>query len=228
MLKPYFYSLNPDSIKGSELDLLLSLGWYRMHQHIFACSHLNLEVPYRVYWLRYPLTEINAHTSHKRIRKRCQRFRHTIEVLNTIPDSHELLYINYRQSINFDGAHSIHQSLFGETGGNQNIFKTKCISVFDGERLIAGGYFDVGENSATSILHFFDPYYKYYSLGKYLMLLTVDYLRSTGYTFYYPGYLVSGNPKMNYKLFIGKEATQYFNPETASWLYFQECILVSE
>lgn len=228
MLKPYFYSLNPDSIKESELDLLLSLGWYRMHQHIFACSHLTLEVPHRVYWLRYPLAEINAHTSHKRIRKRCQAFRHTIEILNTIPDSHESLYLNYRQSINFDGADSVHGCLYGEAEASQNIFKTRCISVFDGERLIAGGYFDVGENSAASILHFFDPLYKNYSLGKYLMLLTIDFLRSSGYTFYYPGYLVAGHSKMNYKLFIGKEATQYFDSETASWLYFKENILVAE
>lgn len=227
-LKPYFHSINPDSLSDSELDLFLSLGWYRMHQHIFTCSHLLQEIPYVVHWLRYPLTEIKNHPSHKRIRKRCKPFRHTIETFNEIPDTHEALYTCYRQAINFDGADSIHQCLFGETEGTQNIFKTKCISVFDGEKLIAGGYFDVGENSATSILHFFDPHYKNYSLGKYLMLLTVDYLQSAGYTFYYPGYLLAGNPKMNYKLFIGKEATQYFNPETASWPYFQESILVSE
>lgn len=199
-----------------------------MHQHIFTCSHLLLEIPHVVHWLRYPLAEIKNHTSHKRIRKRCKAFRYNIETFNGISDTHEAIYTNYRQSINFDGADSIHQCLFGETDANQNIFKTKCISIFDGEKLIAGGYFDVGENSATSILHFFDPHYKNYSLGKYLMLLTVDYLRSTGYTFYYPGYLVAGNPKMNYKLFIGKEATQYFNPETANWPYFQENILVAE
>lgn len=228
MPKPYFYSINPDSIKESELDLLLSLGWYRMHQHVFACSHLHLEVPHRVHWLRYPLAEIKTHPSHKRIRKRCRAFRYTIEGFNGIPNDHELLYANYRQSINFDGADSVHQCLFGEAEARENIFKTHCISVFDGERLIAGGYFDVGEYAAASILHFFDPHYKNYSLGKYLMLLTVDYLTSLGYTLYYPGYLVAGNSKMNYKLFIGKEATQYFDPETAAWFHFQEHILVGE
>lgn len=208
--------------------MFLSLGWYRMHQHIFTCSHLLLEIPHVVHWLRYPLAEIKNHTSHKRIRKRCKAFRYNIETFNGTSDTYEAIYTSYRQSINFDGADSIHQCLFGETDANQNIFKTKCISVFDGEKLVAGGYFDVGENSGTSILHFFDPYYKNYSLGKYLMLLTVDYLLSTGYTFYYPGYLVAGNPKMNYKLFIGKEATQYFDSETANWLYFKENILVAE
>lgn len=227
-MKSYFHSINPDSLSDSELDLFLSLGWYRMHQHIFTCSHLLLEIPHVVHWLRYPLAEIKNHTSHKRIRKRCKAFRYNIETFNGTSDTYEAIYTSYRQSINFDGADSIHQCLFGETDANQNIFKTKCISVFDGEKLVAGGYFDVGENSGTSILHFFDPYYKNYSLGKYLMLLTVDYLLSTGYTFYYPGYLVAGNPKMNYKLFIGKEATQYFDSETANWLYFKENILVAE
>lgn len=139
-----------------------------------------------------------------------------------------MLYANYRSSIDFDGAASIQTCLFSEEDPAKNIYKTKCISVFDGDRLIAGGYFDLGGNSATSILHFFDPLYKDYSLGKYLMLLTIDFLTTAGYEFYYPGYVIAGNGKMNYKLFIGKEATYYFAPETISWKHFEERILVEE
>jgi len=212
----------------AELDFLLAHGWYRMHQSIFTSSHLHLEEPYRVHWLRYPLVEIKTHASHKRIRKRCQAFRYTIEELSVIRADHEALYATYRSSIDFDGASSIYGCLFGEDESAKNIYKTKYISVFDGERLIAGGYFDLGGNSATSILHFFDPLYKDYSLGKYLMLLTVDFLTSAGYEFYYPGYVVTGNDKMNYKLFIGREATYYFAPETISWKHFEDRILLED
>jgi len=210
------------------LDFLLAHGWYRMHQTIFTSSHLHLEESYRVHWLRYPLAEIKAHTSHKRIRKRCQAFRYTIEDFSVLHADHETLYAVYRLSIDFNGASSIYGCLFGEDDPGKNIYKTKCISVFDGDRLIAGGYFDLGGNSAASILHFFDPGYKDYSLGKYLMLLTIDFLTSAGYEFYYPGYVIAGNDKMNYKLFIGKEATHYFDPETISWKRFEERILVED
>ncbi len=225
-MTPYFHSIRPDTISDAELDLLLSIGWYRMHQTVFTCSHLHLEEAHRVHWLRYPLVEIKTHASHKRIRNRAKTFRCTIDDVTTIRADHETLYETYYQSINFDGAYNIHSSLFGDELSERNVFKTKCISVYDQNKLIAGGYFDVGARAATSILHFFDPLYRKYSLGKYLMLLTVDFLTSGGYDYYYPGYVVAGNDKMNYKLFIGKEATQYFDPESATWKYFEARILM--
>ena len=61
-----------------------------------------------------------------------------------------------------------------------------------------------------------------------MMLLTIDFLRSTSCNFYYPGYLVSGISKMDYKLFIGKGATQYFDPERKTWKRFEEDICIPE
>ncbi len=60
------------------------------------------------------------------------------------------------------------------------------------------------------------------------MLLTVDYLKSCGFEFYYPGYVIAGHPKMDYKLFMGKAAAQYFDPETETWMCFQNSILNAE
>jgi arginine-tRNA-protein transferase len=184
---------------------------------------------FRVHWLRYALIEIKSHLSHRRIRNRNKGFRFVIEDLATIRADHQELHQRYRASINFNGAISIEDCLFGDEQINpNNIYNTKCISVFDSHKLIAGGYFDVGEHSAASILHFFDPLYGRYSPGKYLILLTIDCLRQKGFTFYYPGYVVEGLPKMNYKLFLGKEEAQYFDPETSMWKYFQDNILIKQ
>lgn len=225
----YYQSVTPDHLSAKDLDLLLSQGWYRMHQNIFRTTHLSNDVNlYRVHWLRYPLADVRERASHRRIRNRNKSFRLSIEDVTTVRPDHEELFVRYGQSIDFDGALSVRHGLFGEEGIDRRVYKTKCISVYDGNRLIAGGYFDVGSQSATSILHFFDPLYKKYSLGKYLMLLTADFLRTNGYTYYYPGYLVAGLPKMDYKLFIGKEVTQYFDPETKTWKSYQERILKGE
>ncbi len=227
-MKPYYYSLQPEEINGSSLDELLVLGWYRMHQTIFTCSHVEMGEVYRVHWLRYFLFDIKNHSSHRRIRNRNKNFRHLIEDCEILRDDHIDLHNRYRATIDFNGALSIAECLFGEDPTAKSIYNTKCISVFDQGKLVAGGYFDVGDKAAASILHFYDPLYNNYSLGKLLILLTIDYLKLNNYEFYYPGYVVEGLSKMNYKLFLGKEEAQYFDLETVTWKYFQESILIKQ
>jgi hypothetical protein len=38
--------------------------------------------------------------------------------------------------------------------------------------------------------------------------------------------VVEGLSKMDYKLFLGKEAAQYFDPLSVNWKYFEESILI--
>jgi leucyl-tRNA---protein transferase len=225
---PYFDSIRPETLSGSFLDQLLALGWYRMHQALFTCSHVELDNLYRVYWLRYSLRELRDRPEHRRIRNRASNFRYAIKSFTEIPSAHKELHTRYRASIDFDGALSIEECLFGDEDSGRNIYTTKCVSIFDGNKLIAGGYFDVGETASASILHFFDPNYSRYSLGKYLILLTVDHLKQNGHIFYYPGYVIEGLAKMNYKLFLGKNEAQYFDPEEGTWKYFQNHILTGQ
>lgn len=202
-----------------------------MNQTIFTTTHMigdNALSVYRLHWLRFPLSELRNEASHRRIRKRAQSFKITIENFAGIRPDHQELYSRYWDSIHFFGAVSIEDCLCDKDTPDRNLFRTQCISIFDNEKLIAGGYFDLGDRSAASILHFFDPTYRRYSLGKYLILLTVDYLKSKGYEFYYPGYVAAGFPKLDYKLFLGKEAAQYFHFETETWRQFQNSILKPE
>lgn len=218
-MTPYHFSLSPDFISGSDLDQYLALGWFRMHQNIFTTSHLYLDKPNQVHWLRYTLGEIKNRSTHQRIRNQAKFFKYIIEDF-TIRTEHKELHKRYRSSINFDGAGSIEECLFGDEPIFKSIYTTKCISVYDQDKLIAAGYFDLGVSAAASILHFFDPVYRQYGLGKFLILLTVDYLKANDFEFYYPGYLVEDIGKMDYKLFLGEQEAQYFDPETVSWKYF--------
>jgi len=224
-MEPFFHSIQPRHLTDEALDELLALGWFRMQQSVFTCSHLEHEALYRVHWLRFSLAALTEGSGLRRIRRRNQRFGFTIAPVTTIGEAHRDLHGRYRASITFDGAESIESCLFGEMPAGASIFTTHCISVVDGDRLIASGYFDTGVTAAASILHFFDPDYARYSLGKYLILLTLDFLRKNNFAFYYPGYVVAGEPKMNYKLFLGAEAATYFQPETLSWQPFDIRIL---
>lgn len=226
-MEPFFDSYKPNRVIPPEgLDRLLALGWYRMHQHIFTCSHVNLNGIYQVHWLRFAVDGIQNNQTHKRIRKRNANFTFAIEDFdpNSVRLDHQILHARYRASIDFDGANSIEECLLGDDYAGLNIFHTKCISIFHENRLIAGGYFDVGRESAASILHFFDPSYKKHSLGKFLILLTLDYLRQHNIKWYYPGYIVEGNPKMDYKLFVGEHA-EYFVPDTIRWENFEPALI---
>jgi arginyl-tRNA--protein-N-Asp/Glu arginylyltransferase len=225
---PYFDIRYPSGLNPTELDQLLALGWFRMHQAIFTTSHLQREdrlLP--VHWLRYPIHDLRPHRSHQRLRVRNKDFRVEVEELQNVPVDHEVLFARYRASIDFDGAASVTSWLWDDEAPGNSIYSTRLISVYDHQQLIAGGCFDIGQKAAASILHYFDPAYARFSLGRYLMLLTVDFLRNTEVQYYYPGYVVEGDPKMNYKLFLGFEAAQYFDPSQAAWRSLQKFPLAS-
>jgi len=219
----------PDSLTGPQLDLYLSRGWYRMRQTLFTTSGIwnEEETEFRpVYWLRFPVDEIREHRSHRAIRKKNSRFR--VEYAEEFrADYHDhLLYFMYVIKSPFDSYQSIDDALYNAC--EKDIFHTKAIRIWDVNRLIAAGIFDAGQTALASILHFYDPAYASHSLGKYLMLLTIDYMKRRGYTFYYPGYVVRGNPRFDYKLFLGKEAAYFFNTESQAWDPFRDELLISE
>ncbi len=216
-MQPYFQSLSPAALSGDDLDQFLALGWYRMHQDIFTTSHIKHEEWHRVHWLRFAVGECTERRSHKRILQRAQRFTYRLSSVQSIPIAHEELYARYYQSIDFAGAPSATDCLFGEDPGHPSIFNTQCIEVHDAHRLVAVGYFDVGQSAAASILNFYDPAYARYSPGKLLILKTLEYLKQHRFSWYYPGYVVEADRKMNYKLFLGQDLAQYFDPETVAW-----------
>lgn len=225
----FHHNERPASLSGTDLDRYLAAGWFRMHQEIFTTTHLfSGDQAFRVHWLRYEVPAIQDRSYHRRLRRRNAGFVVNVEDFTGIPSAHEELYKTYRASIDFEGADSVVHALFGEEGAQTNIYNTKCISIYHVDRLIAAGYFDVGEHAGASIVHFYDPEYSRYSLGKYLILITLDYFRDHNLRFYYPGYVVAGKEKMNYKLFLGRDIAACYDPVTRSWHRFDERILQPE
>ena len=92
------------------------------------------------------------------------------------------------------------------------------IEIRTGSNLIAVGYFDLGKNSITGILNFYDPDYKKYSLGKYLILQKIDYAAANSIAFYYTGYLSTAISKFDYKLFPDPGAIEVLLPVEKQWV----------
>lgn len=212
----------PYLIAPHELDNYLSRGWYRMGQTIFTTHFLfyrsNL---YSTIWTRLPLKDYKLRKRLRKIRNKNEReFRRVIRKAEITPEK-ENLYLKYQENFPEFRSPSVHTYM--QDGYDDNIFNTYEACVYDGEELIAFSFFDVGKKSLASILGVYSPDYPSFSLGFYTMLLEIQYGLDNGFDIYYPGYIVPGRPKFDYKKRIGKpEEVQFFDLKTGNWHPFTE------
>lgn len=98
------------------------------------------------------------------------------------------------------------------------VFDTREVCVYDGDKLIAVSFFDLGEKSMASLLCLYDNNYSQYSLGVYTMLKEVDFGISKKMKWYYPGYVLDSDSGFNYKLRLGD--FEYYNSKKR-WANFE-------
>lgn len=206
---------SPLSIRPDELDAYLAAGWFRMNQTIFTTHFLQFNnLFYNAIWLRVNAAAYIPNSKHAAALKRINGF--TTEVCQArITPHHEDLYEQYKTTVAFDTYSSLYQLLFG--GYAHNIYNTKQVNIYDGDKLIATGFFDVGKTSAQGIICAYHPQYKKYSLGKCLMYNKLDYCRRQGLQYFYPGYAVPGYAAFDYKLTVGGANLEYYNVATNTW-----------
>ncbi|NML66916.1 GNAT family N-acetyltransferase [Hymenobacter sp. RP-2-7] len=203
---------------GAMLDYYLGQGYYRMNQDLFTCRFLPLGPDlHTVHWLRLVVPQVQYGPKQRQLLRRNERFAVAIKPLQ-LSAEHEALYARYYQSLDFDTAATLEALLLD--GAAHSVFTSYVIEVRDAGQLIAAGIFDHGQDSIAGIVNFYDPAYRQYSLGKYLMLRKTEYARQQRLAHYYPGYLVQGYPKFDYKLFACEAATEVFDCLNSEWLPF--------
>jgi len=207
----------PETLTARELDQYLEGGWFRMGQTIFTTNFLNFkERFYSALWLRIVLDRFLIDKTHQNLIKRNAAFKIEIKEASITPEKEEL-YVRYKQGISFDASPSLQHLLFGKTDQATSIYNTREINIYDGDKLIATGFFDLGTSSAAGISSFYDPAYKKYSLGKYLIYQKINYCKELGLQYFYPGYFVPGYSFFDYKLTIGKPALEYLRLTSQQW-----------
>ncbi len=214
-----------DAVKGEILDHYLGKGWYRMGMYIFTTSVVQTEESaFPVYWLRYVVPQIQLNKNNLALIKKNQHFTVSYQPL-THTQELEDLHSAYYNSIKFETSPDLQEFIF-EPG--KEIFDTYVIEVREAGKLIAAGIFDKGKDSIAGIKIFFDPHYKKYSPGKYLILLKYNYCRLHHINWYYPGYFSPSYPKFDYKLFVDKNSTEVFLPEENDWISYEEFLKTSK
>jgi arginine-tRNA-protein transferase len=220
MLFSYAEKNTPFTLSPQSLDWHLARAWYRMGSTIFTTHFLFFHNrPYSAIWIRIDLRGFAFSKSQRKLlRKNAQLF--SVQtgpaVLNA---EREDLYQRY--AADFDGhlSPTLRDSL--EDYGEDTVFQTHEITVRDrvSGQLVASSYFDLGDRSAASILGIFDPKLRTFSLGYYTMLLEMQHCMEQGMHHYYPGYVVPGYDRFNYKLRLGP--AQYFDLRSGEWLDYQ-------
>ncbi|GAB3688842.1 hypothetical protein GCM10027592_04410 [Spirosoma flavus] len=189
-----------------------------MQQNIFTCQYLLFEDKVcSVHWLRLVLDNVYYGPKQQRLLRANEKFSVAIKPF-ALTDELNALYSVYRNAINFDAPESIDSCLLN--GSKTNVFDTLMVEIRDEGKLIAVGIFDNGLNTIAGIMNFYDPDYRKHSLGKFLMLMKINYARHQKKVYYYPGYLANKYPKFDYKLFPCEAATEVLDDNTGIWLPF--------
>ena len=208
-------------IPGNVLDYYLGQGYYRMQQDLFTCRFLPRDhTLHTVHWLRVLLPLVRYGARQRQLLRQNSHFGVAVRPLAAVTDEQEALYARYHASLDFDTAPTLAGLLLGEGGKGHNVFSSYVVEVRDAGRLVAGGVFDRGTATIAGIVNFYDPAYRKFSLGKYLLLQKTEYARQQQLAYYYPGYLVHGYPKFDYKLFACEAATEVFDCLADEWLPF--------
>ena len=205
----------PLHIMPDELDTYLAAGWYRMGQCVFTTDFVEREgVYFKTIWLRNRLKNYHSSISSKKLEKRNKDFE--IEIVPfKYSNNYESLFQKYRSSLPPGRAVDLHSFLIGDS--DLIIFKSWAINLYDNGQLIGAGVFDLGKKSAAGIVSFYDPEYKNYSVGRYIIYKKIEYCKQKGYDYFYPGYFVPGLKAFDYKLKIGSESLEFFDMTKGLW-----------
>lgn len=206
----------PQHLTRQELDAYLERGWFRMGQTIFTTNFAHVkDQMLSTIWLRIQLSRYERDEAHRKLLKRNERFATCIKPA-ILTEEKEVLYARYRETLSFAVSESLQHLLFGK-GDGSSIYTTYEVTLYDQDKLIGCGFFDLGGNSAEGIVSFYDPEYRKFSPGKYLIYSKIQFCKELGLQYFYPGYFVPGNPSFDYKLSMAKGALQFLQLSSNTW-----------
>jgi arginine-tRNA-protein transferase len=152
--------------------------------------------------IRLPLQGHSFSKSQRRLLARNdKRFRVTIGKIR-ITKEKQRLYDEHKERFKA----FIHETLEEVVRGfsAHRYFNTQEVCVYEGRKLVAISYFDVGYKATASILCVYDKHYPSSSLGIYTMLKEIEFAQNHGIQYYYPGYVMDLPGSFDYKLRIGE------------------------
>jgi len=216
-----FIKPNEWGFKGSILDAFLAMGFYRMQYYLFTCNETDTSeegftIP--VFWLRTLVSRCRPNRVALNIVKKCAGFQ--VKTMPALVDEEiENLYALYSNHRPFNMSETCTSYLQGIEFSDP--FDSWMVQVRDGEKLIAVGFFDKGQNAIAGIMNIYHPAYAAYSLGKFLIMQKLQYAIEHQMEFYYTGYISTASTRFDYKTFPDADAVQVYLPTYNKWLHYE-------
>ena len=186
-----------DVVSSTQLDKLLADGWRHFGTHFFRYNLGFYGFDIReVIPLRIRLADFSLSKRQRRVLRQNADLQTSIRAIQITSEA-ESLFDRHKQR--FD--HSVPDSIFDFISGSPSDrpCEAKEICVYDGERLVAISYFDVGARSTSGVYAMFEPRDGKRSLGIFTMLKEIEFTIAAGKEFYYQGYCYEGESFYDYK-----------------------------
>ncbi len=182
----------PKTVSPAYLDKLLSAGWFRSSSSISRLQYLCInEAVGSVINIRAKLKNYHfSRSSRKLLSQNKQRFTHTIGKITTIDQHKERLYQQQKERFEIFIMDNLSVFLYDYIRQEDSVFDTYEVCVYDGDKLVAVSFFDVGAQSVASLLGLYDADYQKDSLGTYTLLLEIEFAKAHHFTCFYPGYVI--------------------------------------
>ena len=207
MINEYFVAA---SVAAPEMDLLWAEGWRHFGTYFFRYSIAEHDGTLcHVLPLRLNLANFAPSRSQQRVLKKNR----DVEVIirDALMDSaKEALFLRHRERFKQNVPDSIYDFMSDLPATVP--CRNQEICVYDGGRLLAASFLDIGEQATSAVYASFEPAESQRSLGIFTMLCAIAQSRALGYRYYYPGYSYREPSVYDYKKrFAGLE---FFDWET--------------
>jgi arginyl-tRNA--protein-N-Asp/Glu arginylyltransferase len=203
-----------DSVPAEIMDKVWAAGWRHFGRYFFRYSSQPGQQggAQTITPLRIDLASCSFSKSQRRVLSKNADLRHDIAQA-VLDDDLRALFQRHKQRF----THNIPDSLETFLGTDPVTGPCDCrmVRVFDGPRLIAASFFDVGREAASSVYGIFETEYARRSLGIFTMLLEIQHCRESDLRWLYPGYATHEPSAYDYKKQF--RGTEYLDWNTGEW-----------
>lgn len=189
------------NVAPPDMDRLWAEGWRHFGIFFFRyqrTTHDQME--FNVLPLRIDLERFVLSRSQKRVLKTNDDAQIVIGPAS-IDDEKEALFFKHRRRFTENVPSSLHDFL--SPAPDSVPCRNLELSVYQGARLMAVTFLDLGENATSAVYAIFDPAEAKRSLGILMMLHSIRISRERGYRYYYPGYAYREPFSYDYKKRFG-------------------------
>jgi arginine-tRNA-protein transferase len=201
-----YKSIFLNTILPQDFDTLLACGWRHFGTDFYCYSHSYYqERRVGVLPLRIPLQKIEKEKNFpdylpkwlRKIANKNKPFQVKIEPI-VITEQVEALFEKHKRKYTHNIPDSIYTFLSPQNPA-QIPLPALMVGVYEGEKLIACSFLDIGHKAVSSVYAMYDLDYAAYSLGYFTMLLEIDFAKKENKEFYYHGYSYDVPSHYDYK-----------------------------